>query len=215
MYISVLVDSTNSWFCEYAEKLVKAFLDEGHKVEYAHNSKDLVGGDICFLLSCVKLVRSSVLAKFKHNIVIHASDLPKGKGFTPVKWQILEGKNQIPITLFEAVEAMDAGDYYFKDAINLTGYELLDEIHSLLGKKVCEMALRYVKEYNNWIPIKQEGEETIYKKRTIEDDELDITKTIESQFNHFRIEDNERFPLWFRIGNHKYILTISRWVDNQ
>ena len=40
--------------------------------------------------------------KHKYNIVIHASDLPKDKGWAPMFWQILEDKNTIPFTMFEA-----------------------------------------------------------------------------------------------------------------
>ena len=34
----------------------------------------------------------------KNNIVVHASDLPKGRGFSPMSWQILEGKNKIKLS---------------------------------------------------------------------------------------------------------------------
>lgn len=210
MDISILVDSKASWFCEYAEKLSKELEADRHKVSYVHDSQELQGGDICFLLSCTRLVKKERLQLYRHNIVIHASDLPRGKGFTPLKWQIIEGKNDIPITLFEAVEEMDAGNYYFKEIIHFEGHELLDELHEIMGNKICSMAMRYVLESESLIGIKQEGTETIYSRRTVEDDELDISQSIESQFNQLRIADNERFPIWFRYRNHEYILKIQK-----
>ena len=164
------------------------------------------------MLSCTKIVKKKILDLYKHNIVIHASDLPKGKGFTPLKWQILEGENDIPITLFEAVEAMDAGKYYFKDYIHFDGHELLEELHTKLGEKVCQMAIRYVNECDNLVGIEQQGDETTYRRITHEDDELDINKTIKDQFNHFRIADNDRFPLWFCYKGHEYILRITKKI---
>ena len=44
-----------------------------------------------FYLSYEKIVEKKVLKKFKNNLVIHASDLPKGKGWSPLSWQILKG----------------------------------------------------------------------------------------------------------------------------
>ena len=52
---------------------------------------------------------ATILALHKNNLVIHASDLPQGKGWSPMPWQIAEGRNDIVFTLFEAVAGVDAG----------------------------------------------------------------------------------------------------------
>ncbi len=52
-----------------------------------------------------KLVKKNDLDRHQHNLVIHPSNLPQGKGRASLAWQILEGKNEIPIVMFEAVEA--------------------------------------------------------------------------------------------------------------
>ena len=46
--------------------------------------------DILFILSYHKILSKNILKNNKHNIVIHASNLPKGKGFAPFFHQILE-----------------------------------------------------------------------------------------------------------------------------
>ena len=43
-----------------------------------------------FLLSCSKKLKN--LKAYDHNIVIHANDLPRGKGWSPLTWQVLEEK---------------------------------------------------------------------------------------------------------------------------
>ncbi|MBR2558009.1 MAG: hypothetical protein IKE95_06565 [Methanobrevibacter sp.] len=213
MRISILVDDISSWFVPYAIDLSEILLKKGHAVTFVHNASELPGGDICFLLSCVKLVNKFTLVKYCHNIVIHASDLPKGKGFTPLKWQVLNGENDIVITLFEAAEAVDAGRYYFKDNIHFEGHELLDEMQDIMAKKIIEMALRYCDEMNTVTGIDQEGVESFYPKRTKADDEIDIHKSIVEQFNHFRIADNKRFPLWFSYMGHKYSIKVEKYRD--
>jgi len=146
----------------------------------------------------------------KHNIVVHASDLPAGKGFSPLQWQILEGKNEIILTLFEAVKEVDAGPFYIKRKLLIESTDLLYESRKKMGNLIVNMCIEYIEQGENIKPIKQIGEESFYRKRKREDDEIDINKTIKEQFNHFRIADNEKFSLYFEYLGEKYILKIYK-----
>ena len=210
MRINILTDNPKSWFIPYAEVLQDKLIDLGHDVSFITDSNLLTDGDICFLLSCVKILPTDKLSLNTHNIVIHASDLPQGKGFSPLQWQIIEGKDKIILTLFEAVELCDAGDYYFKDSIELQGNELLQELHSLLAEKIIDMAKHYVLHYKDLTPLKQSGEDSFYPKRTRKDDELDPNKSIAELFNQFRIANNEDYPLYFNYKGCTYNLKIEK-----
>ena len=61
MTITILVDDEKSWFTPYARKLEKQLLEQGHNARLIHNQKDAEGGDISFLLSCTKLVKTDLL----------------------------------------------------------------------------------------------------------------------------------------------------------
>ena len=208
MNITIITDNKESWFIPYGKTLQESLLNDGHNVFYVYDKKDIKKTDICFILSCTKIIENEYLILNNRNIVVHASDLPLGKGFSPLQWQILEGKNTIPITLFEVDSKVDNGPYYFKDNLLLEGTELYKEIRHKLAVKIMEMVLKYVKNIDNFHPITQVGQETFYGRRTIKDDELDIEKTIKEQFNHFRIADNDNFPLYFMYKNKKYILKV-------
>ena len=145
-----------------------------------------------------------------HNIVVHPSDLPKGQGFSPLTWLILEGANDIPITLFEAVENVDAGPFYFKDIMHFEGHELNEELKLRQGEKTIELVLKFVDAYPNIMPQKQEGEATWYRRRTSKDSELDVTKSIGEQFELLRVVDNERYPAFFLYRGHRYVLRIVK-----
>ena len=206
--ITILVDDEKSWFLPYAEKLKTNLEKKKMNVSLIHNQKQAKAGGISFLLSCSKIVGKEFLEKFDHNIVVHASDLPKGKGFTPLKWQILEGKNEIVLTLFEAVEQVDAGPYYMKECITFDGTELLDELQNVMGEQIIDMCERYAIEPERFCANRQRGEESFYARLSEADDKIDIGRTIREQFQHFRIADNERFPLWFLYQGKKYYLKI-------
>ncbi len=207
--ITILTDKS-SWMNKYNLILFEKLTSSGHKVRLIHSKTELEKGDIAFFLSCFEIIPQKYLDLNKNNIVVHASDLPKGKGWSPTSWQILEGKNEIPLTLFEAVKAMDAGDWYIKDKLILNGYELIDEWQKKLGEKIVEMCLNYVKNYKTIKPHKQEGVESVYRRRAPKDSELDINKTIKEQFNLLRIVDNENYPAFFKIDDTKYIIKIEK-----
>ena len=204
--ITILVDDEKSWFIPYAKKLKTNLEKKNMRVSLIHDQNQAKAGEISFLLSCSKIVGNEFLEKFDHNIVVHASDLPQGKGFTPMKWQILEGKNEIVLTLFEAVEQVDVGPYYMKETIVFGGTELLDEIQKIMGEKIIDMCERYAAEPEKFYAQRQQGEESFYERFSEADDEIDIDRTIREQFNHFRIADNERFPLWFMYQGKKYYI---------
>lgn len=210
MRVTILVDDKGSWFTPYAVKLKDRLSENGIETELVHDQQAATGGDICFLLSCTKIVKKNFLKRYGHNIVVHASDLPAGKGFTPLKWQILEGRNEIVLTMFEAVEAVDAGPYYQKETLRFDGTELLDELQAAMAEKIIAMCMSYALAPQDYPAREQEGAETFYRRPTKEDDRLDIDRTIREQFNHFRVADNERFPLWFSYMGKKYCIKIYR-----
>ena len=138
---------------------------------------------------------------------LKASALPKGKGWSPLTWQILEGKNKIPLTLFEANDKIDDGDIYFKDILELKGGELIQEIRKKLSVKLEELIFKFLNDKNPK-PIKQKGSETMYPRRNYNDSYLDSQKSISEQFNLLRVCDNEKYPAFFIHNNKKYILKI-------
>jgi methionyl-tRNA formyltransferase len=123
---------------------------------------------------------------------------------------VLAGCNKIPIVCFEAEEAVDSGNIYLKDYIELDGTELLDEIKFKQAKKTCEIVHDILNLYPNLKSFKQVGKSSYYKKRTKKDDQIDINKSLKEIFNHFRIVDNEKFPAWFDYQGEKYIMKIYK-----
>lgn len=213
MKITILTDSPKSWFIPFGRELQQQLQSAGHEADYVFSAADVPAGDLCFLLSCVRLVPATVLALNKRNIVVHASDLPQGKGFSPLQWQIAEGRNDIVLTLFEVVEAVDAGPYYLKETMRFDGSELLEELHQKMARAIIDLCVRFVAQYDELQPVEQSGTESFYRRRTAADDELDVNKTIAEQFDHLRIANNDTYPLYFKYKGNKYILKIYKAED--
>jgi len=197
--LSVVVDNPRSWFLPFAERLVERLAAFGSTKLFHSGQAIPPGNEIAFLLSCESKVPAEILARSKHNIVVHASDLPKGKGMSPLTWQVLEGRDVIPVTLFEAVEQFDAGPIYLKGSFRLQGNELLDEMQAGLGAKILDLCEEFLRRYPGIISEgkPQEGTSTFYRRRTPKESRLDPTRSIEDQFNLLRVVDNDRYPAFF------------------
>lgn len=209
MKITILTDNPNSWILPYIDDLKKE-LNQTNSVTHIYSTSDIIEGDIMLILSCEKILKSEHLKLHKSNVVVHPSKVPLGKGWSPLAWQILEGSNNIPVSLFEAVEAVDAGDVYMVDYINLKGHELNDEIKHQQGLITMKMVKKYIDEFESMKGIPQSGEETFYPRRRQKENELGIDKTISEQFNLLRVVDNERYPAHFYINGRKYIVKIYK-----
>jgi methionyl-tRNA formyltransferase len=210
MLITIFTDNEKSWFVPYGRRLKDKFTEAGHEVGYVFDKKLIPSGDLCFLLSCSRLIEQEFLERNRHNIVVHASDLPRGKGFSPLQWQVLEGKNEIVLTLFEATPQADAGAYYLKEKVEFDGSELLPELRERMAEALIGMCLTYAANSSAMPPVQQKGDETFYRKRSAKDEELDVNKTLAQLFNQLRISDNEKFPAFFRMKGNKYIIKIYK-----
>ena len=211
MKIQLLVDNKASWIVPYAEQLRSKLLYLNHDTKLIFCHEEVCEGDILCLLSCEKAFKKLSLNKF--NLVVHESDLPEGKGWSPVTWQILEGKKNITVTLFEATSSIDSGYIYSQDYISLEGTELLGEIKHQQGMVTQSLILRFIKSLPHIKGRPQSGEESFYPRRRPEDSRLDIHKSIYEQFDLLRVCDNERYPAHFTMRNEEYVLKIYKKND--
>tara|TARA_R110001606_G_scaffold133903_1_gene270039 strand:- start:83 stop:733 length:651 start_codon:yes stop_codon:yes gene_type:complete len=215
MKITILTDNPKSWIIPYIEELKKELFQ--HQITHTFTSDGIVGGDIMLILGCEKILGSEYLSKHKSNIVVHPSKLPKGKGFSPLAWQIIEGGNNIPVTLFEAVEEVDAGIVYLVDYIQLKGHELDDEIKHQQGlitkKMIKEYISCFIANSGNVEGVIQKGDGTFYPRRGVKSSELDINLSIKEQFNKLRVVNNEKYPAYFNHMGEKYIIKIYKEDD--
>jgi len=206
-----IVTSTSSWFIPYAQQLETDLSKTFTSARLFTRYEDINNQpDVVFILSYFKLIKKEELKKHPHNLVVHESDLQNGKGWAPLFWQVLEGTNNIPVTLFEANEDVDAGDIFFRDSINLQGTELHDEIRHKQALKTMDICEIFLKNHHTLTPQKQVSVATTYARRTPKDSELDINKPLKELFNQLRIASNKDYPAFFYYNGEKYTLKIHR-----
>jgi len=208
----VVLSDRATWMNIWIAKLLAGFAIEGYKISWVNELEHVPAGDLCFILSYGKLVKAEIRNRNRNNLVVHASDLPKGKGWSPLSWQILEGKNEIVFTLFKAEDAVDSGEIYLQEKIQLSGNELVNELRQQQAEITLKLCHDFTSQYPEILnkPQQQQGESTFYAKRMPVDSVLDPNKTIAEQFNMLRIVDNDRYPAYFEWEGHSYILKIDK-----
>ena len=180
-------------------------------VELFQDSHDVVGGDILFLVSCSELIKLDVRNKYRKCFVIHASDLPKGRGWSPHVWQILEGKEKICVSLIEADDPVDSGKVWKKDFVYIAKDFDFEEICRelfLSEIRLLDYAVEAVEA--GQCGEEQVGEATFYAKRTLEDSRLNIDKSVREQFDLLRIADPNRYPAFFDHLGYRYQLMMKK-----
>ena len=206
--IQLLIDNVNSWMLPYVKSYSNNLAKNGFSSKVLTKHEEVEKGDILILLSCEK--KFTKLSLNKNNLVIHESDLPNGKGWSPLTYQGLEGKNKIPITLIEADKNFDGGLIYLRDWIELNGDELVDELREKQAYKTFFLIDKFLKERSSIKGERQLGKETFYERRNPSHSELNIDKSILENFNLLRVADNERYPAYFVYKSQKYIIKVFK-----
>lgn len=213
-HVSVVVDNP-SWVLPFAEDLVAGIDAAGDRAVLCRDHDAITDGGVAFYLGCVKITPPAVLARNRKNIVVHASDLPKGKGFSPLTWQIIEGRNDIPVCLLEAVDDVDAGPVVYRDWVHYEGHELIGELREVLGRAQVGLCLRYLAEPEPPVGQPQSGEGTIYGRRRPEDSRLDPDRPIAEQFDLLRTVDNLKYPAFFDLRGHRFRIAIEKMDEDE
>ncbi len=208
--ISVVSDSS-SWLNRYIPSLLSEWKKMGHETHWLHCVEDIGYGDCVFFLGCCQIASREILSRSVHNLVVHESALPRGRGWSPLTWQILEGKNTIPIVLFEAASDVDSGNIYLTDNMNFNGMELIHELRAIQAEKTVSLCRQFVLNYPVIVSRAkpQKGDATYYPRRTKKNSELDVDKTLREQFNLLRVVDNDNYPAFMIMNGKKYIIRIE------
>ena len=212
MNISILISSTENPVNIYIDKWVEK--NKNHQISIIHSKEELTSGDILFLISCSDIISKLERSKFMKTLVIHASDLPRGRGWSPHVWEIINGATDITLSLLEAEDKVDTGDIWKKTIVSIPKTALFDEINELIFNAELELMDFAIANYNTIKPKKQSNiDSTYWPKRSPKDSEIDVNKGISEQFDLIRICDPDRFPVFFYKNGERFNITIKK--DNE
>ena len=215
MNIDILCSDVSHPVNSYLLKWIKE-QDPIHNIQLLRKKTDLNGGRLLLLISCHEVIDKKTRGLYNVSLVIHASDLPKGRGWSPHVWQIIEGKNEIIVTLLEAEDELDSGSIWAQEIMELEGHELLPEIDEKLFTTELKLMDYALGNMDLAEPRQQDDKlSSYYPRRTPDDSCLDPEKPLSEQFDLLRVVDSKRYPAFFDFRGHRYYLNISKAAPHE
>lgn len=133
-------------------------------------------------------------------VCFHMTDVPYGRGGSPLQNLIVRGKETTKITALRMTERFDAGPVYIKRSLSLHGRaeDIYRRAAAVVGRMITEMVRKELK------PKPQRGKVVVFKRRTPEQSEItpDIN-SLKKLYDHIRMLDAEGYP--------KAYLSAGRW----
>lgn len=123
-------------------------------------------------------------------VCFHMTDVPYGRGGSPLQNLIVRGHTYTKLTALRMVEEMDAGPVYTKKDMPLSGTAA--EIYKRAGELSFEI-IRWMIETQPQ-PVPQQGEPTLFKRREPAQSELPMDGSIRKLYDHVRMLDAPTYP---------------------
>jgi methionyl-tRNA formyltransferase len=167
------------YFTEKREALTEAFIQG-------------VNPRFIFFLHWSWKVPASVFQPYEC-VCFHMTDLPYGRGGSPLQNLILRGHRQTKLSALRMVEEMDAGPVYLKRALSLEGNA--EEIYLRAAYLSAEM-IRYLIETTP-TPEPQQGTAVHFERRTFEQSRIPSRDDLNGLYDFIRMLDAEGYPRAF------------------
>jgi methionyl-tRNA formyltransferase len=158
------------------------------------------------------IIREEITEKYK-TILFHMTDLPYGRGGSPLQNLITLGNSETKISAVEMSNLIDAGRIFFKETLDLKGSA--QEIYERASKIIYALMIpRLLNE--EIIPISQTGKIVEFKRRSPKESYIDCDiDDIRKLYDFVRMLDAEEYPkAYINHGNYRIEFFNSRLEDD-
>jgi len=147
-----------------------------------------------------------------HCICFHMTDLPYGRGGSPLQNIILDGQKSSQLTSLKMTEQFDAGPIYFKSPFKLNGSA--EQIYLRAGLLCFKQISQFLNQQPT--PYEQQGIVTTFSRRTPEQSEIPANLTTEKLYDYIRMLDAPGYPKAFITkANNRYEFSDAKLCDGQ
>jgi methionyl-tRNA formyltransferase len=193
----LVVASSKQWSSRIIDNLKRqipeaSILEISSKEELTVDNLSKFSPSFVFLPHWSHIIPEVILDKFTC-VVFHMTDLPFGRGGSPLQNLISRDIFETKVSAIKCVKDIDAGPIYLKR--NLSLYGNAEEIYIRATKIVEEMIVWILQ--NNPEPTEQTGDVVIFQRRKPDQSNIDGITDIEKLFHHIRMLDAEGYPAAF------------------
>ncbi|MCS7071870.1 MAG: hypothetical protein NZM00_10225, partial [Anaerolinea sp.] len=141
-------------------------------------------------------------------IIFHMTDLPYGRGGSPLQNLIASGHTDTVLCALRCVKEIDAGPVYLRRPLSLAG--TAQEIYIRATDLIVDMVRTIVVEQP--IPQTQSGPVTKFRRRSAADSEWPAQSDLQRLHDHIRMLDADGYPRSFvRVGGYRIEFSRSSY----
>lgn len=214
--MKVIVITAKSWNIENAIKLKERFAGE-HQITILTEKEDVALGkleeyqpDYIFFPHWSYIIPQEVYETFEC-VVFHMTDLPYGRGGSPLQNLIIREKKETKISAIRVVKELDAGPIYFKENLSLEGSaeEIFERASDIIFSQMIPIFFE-----RKVMPKEQEGEPVLFTRRKPFESEIPQEATQRKIYDYIRMLDAEGYPHAFiKYGENILEFTNAEIVD--
>ena len=149
------------------------------------------------------IIPSAIFERYEC-IVFHMTDLPYGRGGSPLQNLIVRGLTATKLSALRVEVGLDTGPVYLKMDLSLSGTaeEIFVRVNKLVGKMIVEII------QNNLQPVPHEGDPVVFKRRKPEQSDMSGLEKLEEIFDYIRMLDADGYPhAYIEKGEFRYEFT--------
>lgn len=136
-----------------------------------------------------KIIPSTIYENFEC-ILFHMTDLPYGRGGSPLQNLIVRGHNSTKVSALKVSKGIDEGPIYLKRDLTLQGNA--KDIFLRSTDIIYEMIVSIIN--NSLIPQNQKGEPTLFKRRKPEEGDISKLNDLSEIYDYIRMLDCDGYP---------------------
>ena len=203
-----IIVSSKSWHSDMSSRLENKtgyqFSQITDKSELILSKLDKIKPDYIFFPHWSYLIPEDVYKKYEC-VIFHMTDLPYGRGGSPLQNLIVRGHQDTKISAIRCVKKLDAGPIYLQQRLSLNGSA--EEIFLRSSRLIESMIAKILREQKK--PIEQSGEVVKFNRRTADQNDWSDAKTLDEVFDRIRMLDADGYPPAFLLVG-PYKLEFSR-----
>ncbi|BFM42310.1 hypothetical protein CFS9_09510 [Flavobacterium sp. CFS9] len=209
-----IVLSEKSWHKDLFNDLKKSFNNENwllidSKSDFNLDNLEKFKPSKIFIPHWSHIIPKEIYEKYEC-IVFHMTDLPFGRGGSPLQNLIVRGYKSTKISALRVEEGLDTGDIYLKESLEL--YGTAEEIFSRASLIIREMIFDIIQK--ELIATPQFGEVTEFTRRKPEDSNIIELTSLEETYDYIRMLDCEGYPKAF-IENDSLKFEFDKAIFNE
>lgn len=193
--------SEKSWhdniYLDLSQRDYESWVRIKEKEEFNEAALNKLQPEIIFIPHWSYIIPESIWKKFTC-IVFHMTDLPYGRGGSPLQNLIVRGYSETMISAIKVDRGIDTGDVYCKSPLSLEGSA--HEIFERSAPIIASMIKRIIEERLS--PSPQQGAPVHFKRRKEEDGRLNRLSNLEQVYDYIRMLDAEGYPNAFVETEH-------------